>query len=368
MHARALFFFLTSLVGLWALHGQTRFQPKTTSPLLKTLPGLPAPRASVPAGVWVAMMTGDDQGVSKETKRSYYQLGLGHLFTPSGTHLATLSPLLRLLPGRQWLYLLIAAGGAVIPGLLALARVAWIKGLKAQALGLVPFCVAMLVEGCLYSWRVSPLSWLCSWLFLGLTYFASRPTLVLWYLLAQMLISWTFHQPFSLLTPLCMLILGLPLAGLFPVLLFASLLPWGRCHDYLLTLLGGIHAGVLQLSRLHEFLPPLNVHAGHLLFGLVFILAPGVAKTRLSLFVLLLLAAPVGPVERPSASTSKWEVVPAIGSTIVSTQRTPQEITTRWSDGLVCRHALREGMWRETCRAPKGPGRRKKLRKLSSAR
>ena len=367
MHLKALLLLLSTLLGMYAVSGHIHFRKSPASPLIKVLPGLPSTK-NVGTGLWIAMITGDDRGIPKETKTIYYQLGLGHLFTPSGTHLAALSPLMRFIPKARFTFFPIALAGLFLPGFLALTRVAWMKGLSAHRKGLSFFCFFMIIEGVCYSWRVSPVSWLCSWLFLGLTYFAPRRTIVLWYLIGQMLLGWCFHQGFSLFTFPAALLLGIPLVLIFLPLFLASLVPWSILHGGLLWMLNCIHQGVVWVDTFHHIIPPLSLHAGHLMVGIALIMLPRQIKTHGLAALLVALSAPTGDWQIEKTQSSKWEIVAAPDAVITHVSYRPTHTLTSWSDGSSCRHQLVQGIWNENCRAKKHARQNKKFKKLSSLR
>jgi hypothetical protein len=314
------------------------------------------------------MVTGDDHALSRSTKKTYFRLGLGHFFTPSGVHLATVAPLLKKIQHGFLLYGLLAVSSIILPGLLALARVAWLKFMPGLGKTLSGFSLIMITEGILYSWQIAPLSWVCSWLFLGLTYFSPKRTMLAWYLLGQMLLVWVFHQGFSLFTLPASVLFGLPLALIFPLILIASLIPWTTAHGWLLNVLTSLHEMILQFDTLHTTIPAFHLHAGHLLLGATVLCVPGTHKSKIVGLILLGLASPCGEWQRGTSSVVRWEIVPAPQAKIVSTHQTKGHISSRWSDGTSCRHQLVQGIWRENCRARR-PGKVAiRTKKLSSER
>ncbi len=329
------------------------------SPLAKGLPGLPT-RGTQSEAVWVALITGESRGLSPSTKKAYYSLGLGHFFSPSGVHLSAINPLVRWIPYGRALYLPLGLLALLTPGLLALSRVAWVKTVGQRC-----WLPTLLAEGALHSWRHSPLSWTCSWLFLGLGACRARP-LFAWFLAGQLLLCWVFGQPFSWLAPLAALSVGLPLALLFPALLAASLLPWAPPHDWLLATLRGLHQAVLYMDGLHHQLPPLSPHAGHLCWSVAILALKGKAKILGTATLTLLLSSPIGPAAAPPYSPTAW-YVPAPRARLASAAQKGKSSRSAWDDGTKCRHILRDGDWVENCRAPK-KARQAGFRKLSFQR
>lgn len=364
MRAMGCFFIFSALGIFLGLQNQQQFKPFRTSGHLNYLPGLP-PGQTTSSAIWRAMVTGDDSSLKRDTKKTYYQLGLAHLFTPSGAHLATMSPFVRFFGLRNQIYLPLALLGIFIPSLLALSRVAWLKGLSDKKLTPLKFIAILVLEGVFFSWRSSPASWTCSWMFLGITYFAPRYTLALWYLQAQLLLSWIFHQQFSLLSFPAMLTLGLMFIAIFPFILVCSFLPWSIFHQFILLTLELIHDSVITFSLVHTYVPPIDVHVGHLVFTFALVILPGRHKI-LSAVLLLLMSSPLGPWERERTSLSKWETTPIKEAHLLIAISARSQITTKWSDGTSCRHKLVLGSWEESCRAKKVPGSNRSLRKLSS--
>ena len=320
----------TLFFGLF--QGTQVFRPPRPSPLVRVLPGLP-PTKSPGAILWKALVTGDDRGFSRQDKKSYYRLGLGHLFTPSGVHLATLQPLLKYLRNLSGFFALVGLLSTFLPGLQALARVAWVKLVPGGAKHLGIFMGVMLVEGALISWKLHPLSWTCSWLFLGLSWFAPPRWRLLWFILAQMLLCWVLQQPFSLLSPVANLLATLPLMFLFPLTLFFAVIPYFSIHAWIEKALTFFHQGVLWFDQVHRFIPALSPHAGHLLLILAWLMLRDRQRWILAL-MLLSLSSPLETFKKTSPSLSQWEAVPS-----------GHEL-----DGLRCRNKWREDRWEENCR------------------
>ncbi len=357
-----LFFMLSSLGFFWVFMGNPSLpRAQRPSPLVHLLPGIPS-TPSPGAVLWKALVTGDDRGLSRENKKTYFRLGLGHLFTPSGVHLATLEPLLRFIPHLSWFYLLIASLGWQVPGLAALSRVAWLKAIPAGDRSWLIFASALLLEGMALSWRTHSLSWTCSWLFLSLCWFSPQRLRPLWFLLAQMLVSWVFQQPLSLLAPLANILAALPLALIFPMIFFLSPCPHFFLHAWAEKALTQFHHGVLWLDQSHHFLPALAPHAGHVICGLMWLLLPAKRRHWLALSLLLLLA-PLELQKKKAYSLSQWEITPAPRAQIIKQEK----FKSVWSDGTKCQLYWKGDGWEEVCRSTiRKSGKRIKTRKPSS--
>jgi hypothetical protein len=339
----------TLFFGLF--QGTKVFRPPTPSPLVRILPGLPTNK-SPGAILWKALVTGDDRGLSRIDKKTYYRLGLGHLFTPSGVHLATLQPLLRHFRNLTGFFALVGLLSTFLPGLQALARVAWVKLVPGGAKQLSVFMSVMLLEGALVSWKLHPLSWTCSWLFLGLSWFTPSRWRLLWFLLAQMLLCWVLQQPFSLFAPLANLIATLPLMLLFPLTLLFAVIPYFFIHTWIESALTIFHQSVLWFDQVHQFIPALSPHAGHLLLLMAWLMLRGRQRWSLAL-MLLSLSSPLQTFKKSSPSLSQWEAVPSMFE----------------SERLSCRNRWREDRWEENCRPTRTVRRQRiKTKKLSYLR
>lgn len=341
-----------SAVFFFGLFQESRvFRAPKASPLSSVLPGLPITQ-SQGAILWKALVTGDDRGFSRMDKKTYYRLGLGHLFTPSGVHLATLKPFLKCFHNLSGFYALVGLLSTFLPGLQALARVAWVKLVPGGGKILGVFMSVMLLEGALVSWKLHPISWTCSWLFLGLSWFTPPRWRLLWFVCGQMLLCWVLRQPFSLFAPLVNLLATIPLLFLFPLALIFALFPCFFVHALIESALTCFHENILRFDKVHEFLPALSPHAGHLVLLLAWLVLRGRYRWSLAL-VLLTISSPLGTNKMTSPRLSQWEAVPSRLDT----------------DGLRCRNIWREDRWEENCR-PTRTVRRQNLRtkKLSYLR
>src|SRR5690606_22891236 len=80
--------------------------------------------------LWHSMITGNTRSLSSSYKEKYKNLGLSHVFTPSGFHLSALmTPLRFLIPTRftPYIFLLIACLIFQLPGQEPLKRMALVK-------------------------------------------------------------------------------------------------------------------------------------------------------------------------------------------------------------------------------------------------
>lgn len=342
---------LTATLFFGLFQGSKVFRPPTPSPLVRILPGLPLNK-SPGAILWKALVTGDDRGFSRSEKKTYYRLGLGHLFTPSGVHLATLQPLLRYFKNLAGFFACVGLLSTFLPGLQALARVAWVRLVPGGSKKLPVFIGVMLLEGVFVSWKLHPLSWTCSWLFLGLSWFTQPRWRLLWFVLAQLLLCWVLQQPLSLLSPIANLLATLPLMLLFPLTLLFAVLPCFFIHAWIESALTIFHQSVLWFDQVHRFIPALSPHAGHLLLLLAWLILRDRQRWSLTL-ILLSLSSPLETFRKTSPSISQWEAVPS----------------SLESETLRCRNKWREDRWEEICRPTRSVRRQQiRTRKLSYLR
>ena len=339
---------VSSLIFFTLFVGKSHYRPRHSSRLAQLLPGLPSATSSSGALLWRALITGDDKGMSSKDKTTYYRLGLGHLFTPSGVHLATLNPLLKHLPSLSFCYALMALLCAYTPGLGALGRVAIAKAVPAARHSWPLFATVLLIEGWLFSWQAQPLSWTCSWLFLGLCWFSPQRLQAVWFLIGQMLLCWVFQQPLSLFSPVANLFAALPLALLFPAALLLSALPTTFVHGWLEAALTHFHNSVLWFDQIHLLVPPLSPHFGHVLCGVLWLTLPTRLRPGLGLGILLL-TSPLGTQRLKAYSLSRWEIVPATSAVVVGSFN----YKASWSDGTKCQRRWKGDGWEENCRPPK---------------
>lgn len=332
-----------------------RFSPK---PAYKSmLKGIPQTNEKG-ALLWRALVVGDDRGFSREEKQTYYQLGLGHLFTPSGVHLATLNPLWRLLPATAFIMFLLGLSMSWINGLGALARVSFAKSIPKTLFNFKSFSVVMFLEGAFFSWHTHALSWTCSWLFLGLSWFAPKERRFLWFVLAQMTLCWVLLKPFSLFAPLINFLVGLPLLFLFPVALVLSPIPIEALQSKFVMLFGFIHQFVIWVDGWHLLIPVIKPHTGHLLLFLGWILTQGRNRFRVIPVLLVLLSDPLNRFQTKSPTQSMWEFAPPKDARVINSVI----ISGDWK----CRQVWQEARWEVKCRPSKRGG--KKLKILSLMR
>lgn len=358
MNRYACFIFLSSILFFGFFKAPKPFRTQEKIHFESILRGLPAP-SNQGAALWRGLVVGDTRGLSRSEIRTYYQLGLGHLFTPSGIHLATLNPLWSRIRWVTPLFCLIALLALAAPGFGALSRVSFVKALPKPCFSFATFILVLCLEGIFNSWSSNALSWTCSWLFLGVSWFAPKRQRILWFVLAQLLLCWVLSKPFSMISPIVNLLVGLPLAVLFPITLALSPVPSFGVHDFVVELLQRLHLAIVWVDGVHSWVPALTPHFGHILLLLVWILTKGRSKILSASLILLLLGQPVNGFPPEGPSTHKWEVV------LPREAQVSNGVTI--SNGWKCRPKWRENRWEIMCRPSKRGGTRG-TRKLSLRR
>jgi hypothetical protein len=148
---------------------------------------------------------------------------------------------------------------------------------------------------------------------------------------------------------------------LFPCALLFAPIPTFFIHPWIESALTLFHEGVLFCDRIHNTIPALSPHFGHLVLLLGWILLRGRQRRFLAL-LLIILSAPLETFKKSSPSSSRWEVVPTSHATIVATRGQTQH----WSDGVSCRMKWRGDRWEENCRPTKRVRRQKIITKKLS--
>jgi hypothetical protein len=145
--------------------------------------------------LWESMLTGRVAPVSKWMKDRYKNLGLSHLFTPSGFHLsAILSPLFKIFQNTKFHFItlcLITFGLFFIPGQGALKRMSLIK-LNQKIYGSkLGFVIALVLDTLFGTFQSGALSFTYSFLFLGIIYSGLEGIgLIFWFFLAQIILAY----------------------------------------------------------------------------------------------------------------------------------------------------------------------------------
>jgi competence protein ComEC len=152
--------------------------------------------------LWESVLTGRSAPVSQILKEKYKELGLNHVFTPSGFHLsAVLSPLMKLMkrPRSELIILcLIGMTLCLLPGFGALKRMVLIKGHQRIFGRHEGFIIALIMDILWGSFQESTLSFTYSFLFLGIIYSGFDGLfLILYFFTLLITINYKFVSYFS---------------------------------------------------------------------------------------------------------------------------------------------------------------------------
>ncbi len=311
--------------------------------------------------LWESMLTGRTAPVARWMKDRYRQLGLNHLFTPSGFHLtAILSPLMKLfrLPYAQ-IFILSTIGVLLffLPGQGALKRMVFIK-MNQKFLGIqIGFVVALILDCLLGTFQESALSFSYSFLFLGIIYSGLEGgALILWFFLAQVLLAYFQGNDISplliLLSPLLNLAFGLAM----PFLFILSIPLWNWQLHSGLSLLRGLQCLVDMAVSMLVYIPSWEIHIGFLLMILLFI----INRKKYAFIVLLFLCNSVNldRGKNPSYGTQEFKPQGKITKIIIG----EEEDLIYFEDGK-CRRRLVTGYWWEKCSSKKRSTRHRKTKK-----
>jgi len=180
--------------------------------------------------LWESLITGRSQGIPKEMKSSFQNLGLIHLFTPSGFHLsAVLTPLKFLIRSKTLMLIILVIMSSLcfflVSGQEALKRMCLIKvnqHLLGQGLG---FGFALGIDILRGGLSNSPLSFFYSVLFLSLIYFKIK-NLVWWFFAGQCLIMFFQEGTISVLNLVFSPIINLLFSLCLPILMLLAIPIW----------------------------------------------------------------------------------------------------------------------------------------------
>ena len=312
--------------------------------------------------LWESILTGRSSPLSKLLKERYQNLGLNHLFTPSGFHIsAVLMPIFKFIRNQHQqlgLIILLGIGLAFLPGMGALKRMILIKGhqkILGQHLG---FIVALILDVFFGSFQKGAISFTYSFLFIGIIYSGLEGIgLIIWFFIAQMILA--FFQG-SDLSPLLLLFspfLNFSFGILMPVLFLLALPLW----DWQL------HTGIFLLKNLQRLVnvcadttalvPAIEIHLGVLclIFFILF------KKWNLVLVGLLFLSFDLNLDRQRSPTMPTKEFRPQ--GEIIKTVYNEKEVRINFSDGN-CNMRLVRGMWWENC-SPRRRSNGKSIMKLS---
>lgn len=294
-------------------------------------------------GLWESMLTGKSSAVPKAVKEQYRQLGLSHLFTPSGFHLSSvLTPLNKLIKQAKLQLMLLMALGALIftlPGLGALKRMVLIKYLQRIMGKKLGFILALLMDCLLGSLDSGALSFTYSFLFLGIIYSGvSGVGLVIWFFIAQSILAYFQGGHISLLMLLFSPLLNTLFGLMMPLLFLMSFPLWSWQIESGIFIFKILQRAVDLVSQIVFFFPRMEVNIA-LLFLMLLILY---RRTYLFLIMLTFFCSSLNLDLQKIAASGRYEFHPQ-GAIIKS-----KENVTYFSDGK-CRSILIRGFWWEKC-------------------
>lgn len=311
--------------------------------------------------LWESILTGRSAPLSKWLKERYKQLGLNHLFTPSGFHIsAVLFPFMKLLKKNLHQFLLLLLLGfslCFLPGLSALKRMILIKGHQ-KVLGLHSgFILALVIDVLFGSFQKGALSFTYSFLFIGIIYSGLQGLgLIVWFFIAQMLLAYFQGQDISPLLIFFSPVVNLAFGIAMPVLFLFSFPLWDWQLILGISILKLLQYPIDLFVTVSQFVPRWEIHTGTILFiGLVLF-----KRWKFSILVLCLLSFSLNLDRQRNPSLPKEFVSRGI---TLKTIYTDKEIKIYKSDGI-CKMKLVRGFWWENC-SPRRESSRKKLKKLS---
>lgn len=315
--------------------------------------------------LWESMLTGRSAPLATWMKSRYQQLGLNHLFTPSGFHLsAVLWPLMKFLPSPKHqilVLILIALGLLCVPGQGALKRMVQVK-IHQKTFGFkFGFISALLMDVLFGSFQDGALSFSYSFLFLGIVYSGIKGfRLILLFFLGQVLLA--FFQD-AALSPLILIfspLLNFAFGISMPLLFLLALPLWNwqlKIGIFILKIL----QGAVDLSA-HgmSYFPTWEIHI-YLLFLLGLLI---ISRKKEFLLALVFLSG--------SLNLDKTKK-PNMGSHMFHPKGEIIKVVTREKDDVIffsdgkCKRKLVRGYWWEACRIKGAPRKRstfKKTKKL----
>jgi hypothetical protein len=313
--------------------------------------------------LWESMLTGRSAPLSKIMKAEYKSLGLNHLFSPSGFHLsASLLPFFKFIKSSRYQLGILTLIGIILtllPGFGALKRMVYIKsGQKMFSMG-SGFFLGLLIDVLFGSFQSSPLSFIYSFLFLGIIYSGAQGGIMaLWFFIAQSMVAlfqgYAISPLLLVLSPLLNIFFGLAM----PLLFILAIPLWSWQLHTGLWILKFIQILVDYSFVLIQHSPSIEVHLGVLGLMLLFM----ARKWNYAIVCLLLLS------NNLNLDTQK---TPAMGSYVFSPQGKVTRIVLKekedviyFSDGK-CKRKLIRGFYWENCSPSRRRSNQKRSKKLS---
>lgn len=313
--------------------------------------------------LWESMLTGRSAPLSKLMKAEYKSLGLNHLFSPSGFHLsAALLPFFKFIRSSRYQLLILILIGILLalrPGFGALKRMVYIKSSQKIFSMSAGFVLGLLMDMLFGSFQEAPLSFIYSFLFLGIIYSGANGALMaIWFFIAQSMIAlfqgYAISPLLLILSPILNLFFGLSMPLLF--LLAIPLWNW-QLHTGLWIL------KLLQVIVDYSFIliqntPAIEIHLGTLILFILFMMK----KWRMVIIALLILSNNLNLDTQRSPSMGSYVFHP-IGSVTRIVQREKEDLIY-FTDGK-CKRKLIRGFYWENCSPSKRRSKSRKFKKLS---
>jgi len=311
--------------------------------------------------LWESFLTGRSGPVSKWIKEDYKQLGLNHVFSPSGFHLsAFILPLTILIPSRKFLLSILFFLALIflfIPGQWAIKRVLHLK-IGQQFLGMNGgFFIAICIDifsGALFH---SPLSFAFSYLFLSLI-MSKNIFLNAHFYFSQMLI---FYFSSDLISPLLIFLsplLNILLTIAFPFLVILSFPNADWSFESGLTIMKILQSCVEFATKITTSFPLWEINLGFLLIT-YFIYR---SNRRMIFICLFLMSHNLDMPKKSQLRLGSYDYTPR-DNPIKMVQKNDYMIVY-YKEGK-CMRDLRYGVWWEKCSPKKRSTRKNKIKKLS---
>lgn len=313
--------------------------------------------------LWESMLTGRSAPLSKLMKAEYKSLGLNHLFSPSGFHLsAALLPFFKFIRSSRHQLLILTLIGILLalrPGFGALKRMVYIKsGQKIFSMG-AGFILGLLIDILFGSFQDAPLSFIYSFLFLGIIYSGAQGALMaLWFFIAQCMIAFFQGHAISplllFLSPLLNLFFGLSM----PLLFLLAIPLWSWQLQSGLWILKILQVVVDSSFMLIQHTPAIEIHLGVL--GLIALFM--MKKWKPTAIGLVLLS---------NNLNLDVQKTPSMGSYIFHPQGAVKRIVQKEKEDLIyftdgkCKRKLIRGFYWENCSPSKRGSKSRKFKKLS---
>lgn len=297
--------------------------------------------------LWESIITGRAAPLSKLMKEQYKNLGLSHIFTPSGFHLsAVLFPFMKVLkrPKHQLILLLfIAMLLMLLPGMQALKRMVLIKSHQ-KLLGLkLGFICALILDIFFGSFQIHTLSFTYSLLFLSMIYSGARGLqLIFWFFIGQLILAYFQGLEISLLILIFSPLINLAFSVVLPFLFFLTFPLWDWQLWLGIRLLTVLHQAVSFFSALTLKVPFIEVHVVTLI--LMFLILK--KKRQWLITGIIFFCQSLNPDYARSPGLPSKEFAPQ-GEIQRRIYRT-EDVRIVFSDGS-CKMKLIRGFWWESC-------------------